>query len=165
MVSGAISLEERARQVVAAVADPEIPVLTIEDLGILRSVRVTAENRVAVVISPTYSGCPAIEAIRVTITESLQAAGFDVDAVTLALAPAWSPDWMSEDGRRKLLAYGIAPPVARSGKDSVPVTSGIGCPNCGSTATAQSSRFGPTPCKSIWKCRSCEEVFEHFKCL
>lgn len=151
-----------ARRVVAEVLDPEVPVLTIDDLGILRDVEVDAAGRVMVTITPTYSGCPAMEAIRSDVTAALARHGFDDVEVRLVLAPAWTTDWMSEAGRQKLLAYGIAPPQAR-GNGPVGVALSLRCPQCGSGDTRELSRFGSTACKSLWVCNSCKEPFDHFK--
>ncbi|MGI8700069.1 MAG: 1,2-phenylacetyl-CoA epoxidase subunit PaaD [Nocardioidaceae bacterium] len=153
---------QRAWAAAAAVLDPEVPVLTIEDLGVLRDVRVCADGRVEVTITPTYSGCPAMDAIRDDVTEALAAEGFsDVD-VRLVLSPAWTTDWMSDDGRRKLLDYGIAPPQARA-FGPVLLQLSLRCPQCGSPATRELSHFGSTACKSLWVCTDCREPFDHFK--
>ena len=140
---------------VAAVLDPELPVLTIEDLGILRDV-VEDGDRVVVTITPTYSGCPALEEISNDIRAALP--GREVEIRTV-LSPAWTTDWMSSEGRAKLLAYGIAPPR----RGVVPVSLSLRCPQCGSPDTEELSRFGSTSCKALWRCRSCLEPFDHFK--
>jgi ring-1,2-phenylacetyl-CoA epoxidase subunit PaaD len=151
------------RAVVAGVLDPEVPVLTIDELGILREVRVDERGHVDVVITPTYSGCPALEAIRAAVVQALDDAGHrDVD-VTTVLAPAWTTDWISAAGRRKLLEYGIAPPGPVSGP--VLVQLGVRCPQCGSLSTREVSHFGSTACKALWVCDSCQEPFDHFKPL
>ena len=153
------------RQVLAQVTDPEIPVLTIDDLGVLREVQLDGE-RVVVTITPTYSGCPAMDEIRADITTALQAAGWADVEVRMVLSPAWTTDWMSADGRRKLREYGIAPPGPR---ESGPVLVQIGrrpsvaCPQCDSADTEELTRFGSTSCKSMWRCRSCREPFDHFR--
>jgi ring-1,2-phenylacetyl-CoA epoxidase subunit PaaD len=162
-----------AKAAVAAVVDPEIRVVTVADLGILRDVTVDGE-RVTVTITPTYSGCPAMDVIRADIRRALAAAGcHDVEIVT-ALRPAWSTDWISEAGRSKLAAAGIAPPgravSPRGSADSppgrgVPLTLRVRCPRCGSPDTRELSRFGATACKSLWRCQSCAEPFEHVKTL
>ncbi len=144
------------RSLVAAVPDPEIPVLTIEDLGILRDVSVE-DGHVVVTITPTYSGCPAMDVIADDIRRAVPGA-----EVRTVLAPAWTTDWMSEEGRRKLVEYGIAPP---SGRGPVLVPLSVRCPQCGSPDTRESSRFGSTACKSLWVCRSCREPFDHFKAI
>jgi len=161
------------RQVLDSVVDPEIPVLTIADLGILRDVAVSADGQVTVTITPTYSGCPAMDAIRDDVVTALRAAGYDDVVVRLVLAPAWTTDWMSEDGRRKLADYGIAPPSGRAAVRGVgapsaapiPLALSVRCPQCGSLDTAEVSRFGSTACKSLWSCRACREPFDSFKVL
>lgn len=157
------SAAERAWAVAASVLDPEVPVLTIEDLGVLRDVRVDGE-RVTVTITPTYSGCPAMDAIRDDVIMALTASGFpDVD-VDLVLSPAWTTDWMSEAGKRKLEEYGIAPPTGRAAvKGPIPVALAVKCPRCGSLETREVSRFGSTSCKALYECRACLEPFDHFK--
>lgn len=154
---------ERAWQVASGVRDPEVPVLTIADLGVLRDVRVD-DGRVAVTITPTYSGCPAIDAIRDDLRLALNGAGFaDVD-VRLTLTPAWTTEWMSAEGRRKLAAYGIAPPAGRpAGSGPIRLQLGVKCPRCGSLDTREISRFGSTSCKALWECRTCLEPFDHFR--
>jgi ring-1,2-phenylacetyl-CoA epoxidase subunit PaaD len=152
-----------ARDVVAAVADPELVVLTIDDLGVLRSVEMDAGGRVTVTITPTYAGCPAMDTIRADIRVALAAAGYrDVDVVT-QLAPAWSTDLITESGRTKLASAGIAPPTRVAGP--VPVTLSVRCPRCGSLDTERLSEFGSTACKALWRCRSCREPFDQIKPL
>jgi ring-1,2-phenylacetyl-CoA epoxidase subunit PaaD len=158
----------RARSVAAAVCDPEVPVLTIEDLGVLRDVRIGEDGGVEVVITPTYSGCPAMDAIREDLRTALAAAGFAPVRLITELAPAWTTEWMSPEGRRKLAEFGIAPPRgdrsrSRAGAGAVPLTLGIRCPQCGSPQTRQLSRFGSTACLSQWVCEQCREPFDHFK--
>ena len=158
----------QVREVLAEVTDPEIPVITIEDLGILRDVAVDG-GHVTVTITPTYSGCPAMDEIRADIRTALAEHGWtDVD-VRMVLAPAWTTDWMSEAGREKLRAFGIAPPAARAA-GPVPVTLGtvqlrprVTCPQCNSGDTEELTRFASTSCKALWRCRSCREPFDHFK--
>jgi ring-1,2-phenylacetyl-CoA epoxidase subunit PaaD len=159
------AVTQDVRFVVASVLDPELPVLTIEDLGILRDVRVDENAHVDVVITPTYSGCPAVEAIKAAIVQALREAGHDDVDVTTVLAPAWTTDWMSDEGRRKLLEYGISPPGPAASTGPVLLQLGIRCPQCGSAATHEVSRFGSTACKSLWVCDSCREPFDHFKAL
>lgn len=145
----------------ATVFDPEVPVLTIADLGVLRSIRLEGDTAV-VEITPTYSGCPAVEAIRADIRTVL--AGDGVAArVDVVLSPAWTTDWMSDDGRRKLEAFGIAPPRPRGSDGAVTLGLGIRCPQCGSLHTREISRFGSTSCKALWECRACGEPFDRFK--
>jgi ring-1,2-phenylacetyl-CoA epoxidase subunit PaaD len=155
----------RVHALAEAVPDPEVPVLTIGDLGVLRDVTVDAEGRVEVVITPTYSGCPAMETIRRDIEEVLLDSGFQDVEVRQVLSPAWTTDWMSEAGRRKLTEYGIAPPTGRRPAGPVTLTLAVRCPQCGSADTRELSRFGSTACKALWKCRSCGEPFDHFKAI
>jgi ring-1,2-phenylacetyl-CoA epoxidase subunit PaaD len=147
----------------AEVADPEIPVLTIADLGILREVRVDDQGGVEVDITPTYSGCPALEAIRADIEATLRRHGHTAVTVRTVLTPAWTTDWMSAEGRRKLREYGIAPPgpVCGSGREGAGLA--VLCPQCGSAHTSELSHFGSTPCKALRRCTACREPFEHFK--
>jgi ring-1,2-phenylacetyl-CoA epoxidase subunit PaaD len=152
------------RAAVAAVPDPEVPVLTIDDLGILRDVSVDPTGHVDVTITPTYSGCPAMDAIRADVTQALREQGYDDVHVSLVLSPAWTTDWMSEEGKQKLLDYGIAPPQP-SADGPVALSLTLRCPQCGSPDTRELSRFGSTACKSLWVCNSCREPFDHFKAL
>ncbi len=155
-------------RVLDAVLDPEVPVLTIEDLGVLRDVSVDADG-VTVTVTPTYSGCPAMETIEHDVEEAVRAAGFERVVVRRVLAPAWTTDWMTQEGRRKLAAYGVAPPTRRRAAGSagssgpVLVSLSVRCPLCGSPDTSELSRFGSTACKSLWRCMSCREPFDHFK--
>lgn len=152
------------RAAVAAVPDPEIPVVTIDDLGILRDVTVAEDGRVEVTLTPTYSGCPAVDAIRGEVERVLAEQGFADAAVRTVLAPAWTTDWISDEGRRKLAAYGIAPP-ARCGAPAVVTVELVRCPQCGSADTRLLSRFGSTACKALRVCNRCQEPFDHFKPL
>ncbi|RKR89726.1 ring-1,2-phenylacetyl-CoA epoxidase subunit PaaD [Micromonospora pisi] len=155
------------RAAAAAVADPEIRVLTIEELGILRDVRQEpGTGRVTVTITPTYTGCPAMDVIREDIRIALAAAGYPDAEVATVYAPAWSTDWVSASGRAKLAAAGIAPPgPAPSGDGPVPVRLTVRCPRCESADTEQVSRFGSTACKALWRCRACREPFDQMKAL
>jgi len=157
-----------ARAVAESVLDPELPVLTLADLGVLRSVS-EHEGRVVVEITPTYSGCPAIEEMRADLRRRLGAAGYADVEVRTVLSPAWTTDWISEDGRRKLAEHGIAPP-ARVGPRSGPIplrltppVTRVRCPRCGSSDTTELSRFSATACKALRRCESCREPFEHVK--
>lgn len=156
---------ERLRKVVGEVPDPEIPVLTIEDLGILRDLEADADG-VVVTITPTYSGCPAMDMIRTEVLSRLREEGIDQARVRTVLSPAWTTDWMSEDGRRKLLEYGIAPPARCAGPQIPSLTQlSVCCPVCGSFHTRQVSRFGSTACKAHYVCDACDEPFDHFKTI
>ncbi len=161
------STDERTRawQVAAEVLDPELPVVTIADLGILRDVTEDDQGRVHVQITPTYSGCPAMETIRTDLVDVLTRAGYLHVDVEFVLAPAWTTDWLTDEARRKLAAYGIAPPAPHDPGSPVPLTLSVRCPQCGSADTRESSRFGSTACKSMWVCRACREPFDHFKSL
>jgi ring-1,2-phenylacetyl-CoA epoxidase subunit PaaD len=157
-----------AREVVARVVDPEMPMLTLDDLGVIRSVEERACG-VTVTITPTYSGCPAIEAMRDDIRMALTEAGCGPVEVRTVLAPAWSTDWISDAGRRKLATAGIAPPgPAPPGSGPIPLTlappsATVRCPHCGASSTEELSRFGPTACTALRRCRGCGEPFEHMK--
>ena len=159
------------------VPDPEIPVISVVDLGIVRAVDVVSSDECTVTITPTYSGCPAMQVIADAVTEALRSHGVDKVTLVNQLAPAWTTDWMSETGKAKLKGYGIAPP-----QQQVIDISGLGrgtaggvkrqpmpkldviCPNCGSTHTQLTSQFGSTPCKALYKCLACREPFDYFKC-
>ena len=159
-----------AREIAAAVPDPELPMLTVADLGILRDVR-AEEGRLVVTITPTYSGCPALPEIAQDLRRRLGRAGFADVTVRTALAPAWSSDWITAEGRRKLRAAGIAPPrpTGPKGPGPVPLTltaaprTPVTCPLCGAADTAQTAAFGATACKALYRCQSCREPFEHVK--
>lgn len=151
------------RAVLEQVTDPEIPVLTIADLGVLRDVAVDG-SRVVVTVTPTYSGCPAMDEIRADISAALAEHGWDDVEVRTVLAPAWTTDEMTDAGRRKLREAGIAPPgVAARGELLLQVRPRVDCPQCGSSDTEQVTRFGSTSCKAMWRCRGCREPFDHFK--
>lgn len=155
----------RAWDIAATVCDPEIPVLTIEDLGVLRGVELTAPDAVTVTITPTYSGCPAMDAIREDVTAALAAGGYRRIRVELVLAPAWTTDWMSGAGKAKLNAYGIAPPSGRASAGPVRLGLSVKCPQCASLNTQELTRFGSTSCKALYVCRDCSEPFDYFKVL
>jgi len=159
------TLTTRAWEVAAQVLDPELPVVTIADLGILRDVTEDDRGRVHVMITPTYSGCPAMETIRADLIDALTVAGYSQVDVEFVLSPAWTTDWLTEEAHAKLAAYGVAPPVPRGGDGPVPLALSVRCPQCGSLDTRESSRFGSTACKSLWVCQSCREPFDHFKTL
>ncbi len=154
------------------VADPEIPVISVVDLGIVRAVAWEGEECV-VTITPTYSGCPAMAVIAESVTQALQARGIGRVRLVNQLSPAWTTDWMSEAGKAKLKGYGIAPP-AQQVVDISGLAAGVkrraapelvvACPNCGSTNTSLTSQFGSTPCKALYKCLACHEPFDYFKC-
>jgi ring-1,2-phenylacetyl-CoA epoxidase subunit PaaD len=155
----------RARAAVEQVCDPEIPVLTIADLGVLRSVEAAADSAIEVAITPTYSGCPAMDVIGFEIKAALMKAGIDNARVRQVLAPAWTTDWMSEAGKTKLRAYGIAPPTARASRRALFGEESVACPHCGSQESEKVSEFGSTACKALWRCTACREPFDYFKCI
>ena len=138
--------------VLERVPDPEIPVVSVVDLGIVREVH---PDRV--VLTPTYTGCPATLVIETMVRVALDKAGFEHVAIETVLSPPWTTDWITPEGRRKLRDYGIAPPGPAGAR-------AVECPQCGSSSTEEISRFGSTPCKALWRCRACAEPFDHFKC-
>ena len=170
--------ERKAWDLAATVCDPEIPVLTIEDLGILRNVRVTKEPNaddggmvptVHITITPTYSGCPAMDAIRDDLKAAFKSEGYPSVNVEMVLSPAWTTDWMSEAGKAKLQEYGIAPPSGHSAAvrhaGPVRLSLAVKCPQCSSLNTKELTRFGSTSCKALYVCQDCKEPFDYFKVL
>lgn len=158
------ALRDRAWLAASGVVDPEIPVLTIVDLGVLRSVEVN-DGRVEIAITPTYLGCPAMNMITVEIELALEKAGIRDAHVHVVLSPAWTTDWMSDEGRRKLRAYGVAPPSKAGGRRALfAQPDDVACPQCGSQNTQIISEFGSTACKALWRCKACGEPFDYFKC-
>jgi ring-1,2-phenylacetyl-CoA epoxidase subunit PaaD len=151
----------------ASVEDPEIPALSIVDLGLIRSVKSLPDGTLGVDLSPTYVGCPATEVIRRSVEQALSEAGVGAFVVTNVLSPAWTSDWITPEGRRKLEAYGIVPPErsTASMRDIFRQRRPVGCPRCSSTDTECVSEFGSTPCKALHRCRACLEPFEYFKCI
>jgi ring-1,2-phenylacetyl-CoA epoxidase subunit PaaD len=166
MAAAVLDTDPRARAWAAAatVCDPEIPVLSIADLGVLRDVTVT-DGKAEAIITPTYSGCPAMNMIALEIELALEKAGFAGAKVTTVLSPAWTTDWMTDAGKTKLRDYGIAPPVAKAGRRALFGEEQVACPHCGSTATTRISEFGSTACKALWRCKTCAEPFDYFKCI
>jgi ring-1,2-phenylacetyl-CoA epoxidase subunit PaaD len=152
----------QAWAVLHGVPDPEVPALSLTDLGIVRDVRPGADG-LEVVLTPTYSGCPATEVISQSVVEALEAAGLGPVQITMQRAPAWTTDWISEDGRRKLREYGIAPPGPAEQAAIRIVRRDIDCPRCGSRSTERLSAFGSTACKALYRCIACREPFEYFK--
>ncbi len=152
-------------QALYGVMDPEIPVISVVDLGIVREVR-EESGRYEVIITPTYSGCPASQQIEANVRAALNGAGFAEARLTTAKSPAWTTDWITPEGRENLRAFGIAPPVGKAGKRALfaehePVC----CPHCSARDTAMVSEFGSTACKSLWRCNACREPFDYFKCI
>jgi ring-1,2-phenylacetyl-CoA epoxidase subunit PaaD len=157
--------EATAWSILDGVMDPEIPVLSVTDLGIVRHVRRTALGAVEIGLSPTYSGCPATDVIRSTVRNSVAAAGLSVSVVEV-LSPPWSSDWLTAAGREKLRAFGIAPPEETvTSPRQLLGSPGVSCPRCASRDTNCVSEFGSTPCKAHYCCRTCGEPFDYFKCL
>ncbi len=156
----------RLRELLAGVPDPEIPVLSVLDLGVVRHLRQRADGTIEVGVSPTYSGCPATPMIKADIVQALERDGFRAVAVDV-LSPPWTSDWISDEGRRKLAAYGIAPPAeaVTSARRLLQPDLAIACPRCNSTNTMKLSEFGSTPCKALYRCVSCLEPFDYFKCI
>jgi ring-1,2-phenylacetyl-CoA epoxidase subunit PaaD len=161
-----VALEaRRAWAAAAAVLDPEVPAVTVAELGILRAVDIDDQGRAVVQVTPTYSGCPAVLAIELAIEAALRQAGFD-PVIERVLAPAWTTDWITEAGREKLRAYGIAPPVVgSSSKRALFGEITVACPRCASTQTSKLSEFGSTACKAQYRCNACYEPFDYFKCI
>jgi ring-1,2-phenylacetyl-CoA epoxidase subunit PaaD len=157
---------QHAWQVLGGVPDPEVPALSVCDLGIVRGVEET-DDALRITLTPTYSGCPATEVIERSVIDALQSAGLGPVQVQLQRAPAWTTDWISAEGREKLRAYGIAPPgpVLADGAVPIRIQPRIACPRCGSARTERLSAFGSTACKSLYRCIACREPFEHFKPL
>ncbi|MFZ2101525.1 MAG: 1,2-phenylacetyl-CoA epoxidase subunit PaaD [Oricola sp.] len=165
VAAGHAGEQARAWAAAAAVPDPEVPCVTVAELGILRSVEIGPEGIAVAKVTPTYSGCPATLAIEMSIEAALREAGFET-RIERVIAPAWTTDWITAEGRAKLTAYGIAPPVEASG--SIRALFGetrVDCPRCGSSNTKRISEFGSTPCKAHYRCEACLEPFDYFKCI
>ncbi|MEL6676462.1 MAG: 1,2-phenylacetyl-CoA epoxidase subunit PaaD [Bacteroidota bacterium] len=157
--------DEQLLRLLTSVSDPEIPVLSIMDMGVVRSVEQVGQ-KVKVKITPTYSGCPAMDTISDEIKQTLNRAGYETE-VELVLSPAWTTDWLTEKGRQQLADYGIAPPLAETG-DKLALLHGekiVPCTRCGSKNTRMLSQFGSTACKALFQCNDCLEPFDYFKCL
>ncbi|MFC0345431.1 1,2-phenylacetyl-CoA epoxidase subunit PaaD [Epilithonimonas hispanica] len=156
--------EEHIWQILKEVPDPEVPVLNLLDLGIIRDVKFN-EEEIEVIVTPTYSGCPATSMINMAIKMKLIERGFNNIKITNQLSPAWTTDWMTEEGKQKLKAYGIAPPVYSKNSDELfSKTDEVECPLCGSKQTHLVSQFGSTACKALYQCDDCREPFDYFKC-
>jgi ring-1,2-phenylacetyl-CoA epoxidase subunit PaaD len=155
----------RAWRALTAVDDPEIPGLSIVDLGIIRFVRELPDGKLEVGVSPTYTGCPATAVIHRSVEQALGAAGVGDVVVTPVLAPAWTSEWITPEGRRQLAAYGIVPPDKATLREIRRVNRPVACPRCHSLDTESISEFGSTPCKALHRCRACLEPFEYFKCI
>jgi ring-1,2-phenylacetyl-CoA epoxidase subunit PaaD len=158
--------EYRVWVLLSEVADPEIPVLSIVDLGVVRYVRADTLGRMHVGLTPTYSGCPATEVIRTLTRAALDAGGFGTAILEQVLSPPWTSDWLTAEGRRKLASFGIAPPEAPvSTLRQLSGAPSVACPRCASRSTERVSEFGSTPCKAHYRCSACREPFDYFKCL
>ncbi|MGN6195932.1 MAG: 1,2-phenylacetyl-CoA epoxidase subunit PaaD [Ginsengibacter sp.] len=155
--------ENKIWKILALVNDPEIPVLSILDLGIVRDVHFE-NNILEVVITPTYSGCPAMDFIGMNIRKTLIENGFEKIKITHQLSPAWSSDWLTEEGKQKLKSFGIAPPVSKTFDKTYLEHLPVPCPHCNSINTKLVSEFGSTSCKAIYQCNNCREPFDYFKC-
>jgi ring-1,2-phenylacetyl-CoA epoxidase subunit PaaD len=163
MVTTASTAGQRAWELLAAVPDPEIPALSVVDLGIVRAVEESDDGRrVTVTLTPTYSGCPATEVIARDVAAALASSYDEVDVRT-QLSPAWTTDWMTDDAKAKLHGFGIAPPAGRVTLPLVDVGAPAACPRCGSGSVEELAGFGSTPCKALWRCRDCREPFDYFK--
>ncbi len=149
-------------KILETVKDPEVPVLSVVDLGVIRAVALE-EQQVRVTITPTYTGCPAMDMISMHIKMALNAAGYQTTIQTV-LSPAWTTDWITENGKQQLKAYGIAPPVGKSFDQTYLEDLIVPCPQCNSTHTVLVSQFGSTACKALYKCEECKEPFDYFKC-
>lgn len=157
---------DRVWSMLEEVADPEVPVLSVIDLGIVRDIKIS-EDGIEVIITPTYSGCPAMDVISMSIKMLLLSNGFKQVKVTSVLSPAWTTDWMSEKGKKKLLEYGIAPPNPKQqvcSQDLFAPDEAVQCPHCHSYHTHRISEFGSTACKALYQCDDCKEPFDYFKC-
>ena len=165
--AGQPSAESTAWAALSAVTDPEIPVLSVVDLGLIRHVSCRGTGQVEVGLAPTYSGCPATAVIRGSVIAALQAAGFAHPEVVEILSPPWTSEWLSAEGRLKLQRYGIAPPLrpVASPRGLWLDSHSVQCPRCESSNTEELSRFGSTPCKALHRCKACLEPFEYFKCI
>ncbi|WP_432194981.1 1,2-phenylacetyl-CoA epoxidase subunit PaaD [Streptomyces sp. bgisy027] len=158
----------RARHIAATVPDPELPMLTLADLGVLRDVALTEDGTVVASLTPTYSGCPAMAEMRADVAARLRDAGYPRVEIRTVLDPPWTSDWITPAGRRKLTEHGIAPPgpAPRGGPVALvlsPTRHAVTCPRCGSGDTEETSRFAATSCKALWRCRACREPFEYVK--
>ena len=159
-------IDQKLLEILKTVSDPEIPVLSIIDMGVVRSAKIVNEI-VEVQITPTYSGCPATDLLKQQIQQALNEQGFEPVRVLLDLSEAWTTDWMSEQGKQKLQAYGIAPPQGQAEHcgTHVALSDGVACPHCKSSDTRLLSEFSSTACKALYQCRNCLEPFDYFKCI
>lgn len=149
----------------AQVVDPEIPVLNIEELGVLRDVEIDPNGKVIVTITPTYTGCPAMNMFEMDIQLTLAKAGFEQCEIKTVLHPAWTTDWLTQSAHDKLEKFGIAPPKGKASRRALFGEDSVDCPKCGSSETERVSEFGSTACKALYRCKSCAEPFDYFKCI
>lgn len=166
MVNTSTIAEKNIWSILAKVCDPEVPVLTILDLGIVRNVQINSE-KTEIIITPTYTGCPAMDMIAMNIRLALAEHGYKNVTVTTVLSPAWTTDWMTEEGKQKLKAYGIAPPNPKQqvcNDKLFAAAEAVQCPHCNSYHTTRISEFGSTACKALYQCKECNEPFDYFKC-
>lgn len=159
--------EHQCWDILEKVSDPEIPVLSVIDLGMIRGVEIDAQEQLVVRLTPTYSGCPATDMLKTQIVEAFAEEGFNDVKVVVDLSEAWTTDWMSEAGKQKLQAYGIAPPEGKSHQcgTHLDLVDGVECPHCKSRNTKLLTEFSSTACKALYKCRECLEPFDYFKCI
>ncbi len=165
--SSSDEVKQKILEILETVADPEVPVLSVIDLGIVRNIEVGPDSIISVFVTPTYTGCPAIDVMKINIRLALLQEGFTKINIIEVLSPAWTTDWMSEHGKEKLKAYGIAPPQYRQAvctPDSFQEEEAIQCPLCNSYHTRLVSQFGSTACKALYQCNDCKEPFDYFKC-
>jgi ring-1,2-phenylacetyl-CoA epoxidase subunit PaaD len=159
--------KEKILSILSTVMDPEVPVLSVIDLGIVRDIEIRPSNKIQITITPTYTGCPAMDVIKINIRMALLENGFNDIEIRNTLSPAWTTEWMSEAGKQKLKAYGIAPPNVKQQvctQEAFQKEEAVQCPHCNSYHTQLVSRFGSTPCKALYKCDDCKEPFDYFKC-
>jgi ring-1,2-phenylacetyl-CoA epoxidase subunit PaaD len=159
--------KEKILSILSTVMDPEVPVLSVIDLGIVRDIEISPSNKIQITITPTYTGCPAMDVIKINIRMALLENGFNDIGIRNTLSPAWTTEWMSEAGKQKLRAYGIAPPNVKQQvctQEAFQKEEAVQCPHCNSYHTQLVSRFGSTPCKALYKCDDCKEPFDYFKC-
>jgi ring-1,2-phenylacetyl-CoA epoxidase subunit PaaD len=159
--------KEKILSILETIKDPEVPVLSVIDLGIIRDVEIDSSNKIKIIITPTYTGCPAMDVINMNIRMALLEHDYKNFEIKNVLSPAWTTDWMSESGKQKLKAYGIAPPNPKQivcTVDAFQEEEAIQCPHCNSYNTQLISRFGSTACKALYKCNDCHEPFDYFKC-
>jgi ring-1,2-phenylacetyl-CoA epoxidase subunit PaaD len=161
-----VTMDKKIFEILSRIPDPEVPVLSITDLGIVRDVVTSETGSVEVVITPTYTGCPAMDMIATNIRLELVANGYQYPKITTLLSPAWTTDWMSEEGKQKLKEYGIAPPLPKQQvcKQDLFSEEAVQCPSCNSYHTTRVSEFGSTACKALYQCLDCKEPFDYFKC-